>query len=274
VIIEFQNNQDDFREMTDGIAAVRAPVNGPVQIFILIAVFGSYYVITRMLWQKAGDADGHMASVNMWIAILAFGFTWLGISLPASFRSRRFPWLTGRQFISVGSMIVLIASLIFQHWMYRQQNPHASSELNWQTLLPHSIWLVLLFYVSSVAAFNQSKRLARHWEARQDLHRHQTVEITAEGVNFSDTVTSRKYQWAAFIKHQETKHLFLLFTSENAAVMIPKRAFESSGDLTAVHNLLNLIPKTQFRGFPVNMSTVDMVIAAQRADGLVVAESV
>jgi hypothetical protein len=253
LLIQFQNSIDDYKETQDAIAAARRPVNSPIQIVILIAVFGVYYAITKFLWQKAGDATGQMAWMNIWIAIVAFGFTWLAMSLPASFRARPFPWLTGRQAVALTTFISLIAALVFQHWMNQKLNPHnARTELlTWQTILPHSIWLTILLYVSTIAAHNHRSRLPRHWEARPDLHRHQTADITAEGLTFSDTVSRREYQWPAFVKGEETKNLFLLFTSESQALMIPKHAFETPELADAMRNLMKLIPRNSTPGFEV-----------------------
>jgi hypothetical protein len=253
LLIQYQNTLDDYREMTSAVAAARRPVNSPWQIVVLVVVFGLYYAVTRFLWQKAGDTDGQMAWMNMWIAIVAFGFTWLAISLPASFRARRFPWLTRRQFIALGTFILLIAALVFQNWMNAKFNPRSAhaTKLTWQTLLPHSIWLLLLIYVSAIAAHNHATSLPRHWEARPDLHRHQTVDISAEGLNFSDTLTRHDYQWAAFQKSEETRTLFLLFTSEHIGLMLPKRAFASEEKLSAMRNLLKLIPQNQSPAFEV-----------------------
>jgi hypothetical protein len=253
LVIQYQNTLDDFREMSDAIAAARRPVNSPMQIVVLVVVFGIYYAVTRFLWQKAGDEDGQMAWMNMWIAIVAFGFTWLAISLPASFRARRFPWLTRRQFIALGTFILLIAALVFQHWMNNKLNPHNAhrDKLTWQSLLPHSIWLVILIYVSSVAAYNHSKSMPRRWEGRPDLHRHQTVDISAEGLALSDTVCRREFQWSAFVKGEETRNLFILFRWESNGVIVPKRAFESDQQLDAMRNLMKLIPQSHATGFAV-----------------------
>jgi hypothetical protein len=253
LVIQYQNTLDDYREMTNAISAARRPVNSPWQIVVLVVVFGLYYAVTRFLWQKAGDQDGQMAWMNMWIAIVAFGFTWLALSLPASFRARRFPWLTRRQAIALSTFILLIASLIFQHWMNAKLNPRSAhaSKLTWQTILPHSIWLLLLVYVSAIAAHNHSTSLPRHWEKRLDLHRHQTVDISAEGLSLSDTVSRHDLQWAAFVKGEETRNLFLLFNWETSGLMIPKRAFASDEELNAMRNLMKLIPNTQSTGFQV-----------------------
>ena len=253
MLIQYQNTLDDYREMSDAVAAARRPVNSPWQIVILVIVFGLYYAITRVLWQKAGDQDGQMAWMNMWIAIVAFGFIWLALSLPASFRARRFPWLTRRQAIALSTFILLIAALIFQHWMNTKFNPHSAhaTKLTWQTLLPHSIWLLLLVYVSAIAAHNHSTSMPRKWENRPDLHRHQTVDISAEGLTLSDTVSRHDLQWPAFVKGEETRHLFLLFTWESSGLMIPKRAFASDEELDAMRNLMKLIPSTPNTGFQV-----------------------
>jgi hypothetical protein len=253
VVIQFQNSVDDYRETQDAIAAARKPVNSPIQIVILIAVFGTYYALTRYLWQRAGDPDGHMAWINIWIAIVAFGFTWLAMSLPHSFRARRFPWLTGRQAIALSTFITLIAALIFQQWFDHKFNPHTAKSdlLTWQTILPHSIWLTILVYVSTIAAHNHRTSLPRHWEARPDLHRHQTADITAEGIQLSDTLSRREYQWGAFVKYEETKSLFLLFMADSQAMMIPKRGMESTEQLDAMRNLLKLIPTSRTAGFEV-----------------------
>lgn len=252
MLIQFQNSLDDYKETHDAIAAARKPVNSPIQIVVLIAVFGVYYAVTKFLWQKAGDTGGQMAWMNIWIAIVAFGFTWLAMSLPASFRARRFPWLTGRQAIALTTFISLIGALIFQHWMNRQINPHSTKDelLTWQTILPHSIWLTILLYVSTIASHNHRTRMPRHWEARPDLHRHQTMDISAEGITTSDTITRHEFRWPAFVKGEETKNLFLLFTSESQAMMIPKRSF--SGEQTeAMRNLMRLIQGNRTPGFEV-----------------------
>jgi hypothetical protein len=253
LLIQYQNTLDDYREMSDAIAAARRPVNSPWQIVILVIVFGLYYAVTRILWQKAGDEDGQMAWMNMWIAIVAFGFIWLALSLPASFRARRFPWLTRRQAIALSTFILLIAALIFQHWMNAKFNPRSAhaTRLTWQTLLPHSIWLLLLVYVSAIAAHNHSTSMPRKWENRPDLHRHQTVDISAEGLTLSDTVSRHDLQWPAFVKGEETRQLFLLFTWESSGLMVPKRAFASDEELDAMRNLMKLIPSTQSTGFQV-----------------------
>jgi hypothetical protein len=110
---------------------------------------------------------------------------------------------------------------------------------------------MLLAYVTSMAAYNHSKSLPRHWQSRPDLHRHQTVDISAAGVVFSDTVCRHDYQWPAFVKGEETRHLFLLFTSESIGLMIPKRAFATDVEIDAMRNLMTLIPRNQSRGFPI-----------------------
>ena len=255
MLIQYQNTQEDYKELGDAITAARRPVNSPFQIVILVAVFGVYYFITRYLWIKAGDTDGQMAWINMWIAIVAFGFTWLGLSLPASFRARRFPWLTGRQVVSLSTFILLIGALILQHWLNHKFNPTMHTDtFTWKTLLPHSIWLTILFYVAAVGAYNHSRSLPRHWQSRPDLHRHQSVEITVEGVNFSDTESRREYHWGAFVKSEETRHLFLLFTSESVGLMVPKRAFDSAEQMEAMRNLMKLIPGSEGRGFTVELA--------------------
>jgi YcxB-like protein len=253
LLIQYQNTLDDYRETTSAVAAARRPVNSPMQIVVLVVVFGIYYAVTRFLWIKAGDEDGQMAWINMWIAIVAFGFTWLAISLPASFRARRFPWLTGRQAIALSTFILLIAALVFQHWMSTTYNHHGAhvDKLTWQTILPHSIWLLLLVYVSAIAAHNHKTSMPRHWENRPDLHRHQTVDISAEGIALSDTVSRHDYQWAGFVKGEETRTLFLLFTSEHIGLMVPKRAFSSDEELDAMRNLMKLIPTNQTTGFEI-----------------------
>lgn len=252
MVIEYQNNLDDFREMSNAIVAARRPVNSPMQIVILAMVFGAYYVLTRFLWKLAGDVDGQLAWLNMWIAMIALGAMWLAMSLPASFRARRFPWLTGRQWVSVSSFVVLIASLVFQHWMNHKFNPNARvTKLTWQVLLPHSIWLLILVYSGSVAGFNYSTAFQRRWNKRPDLHRHQTVDISASGVVFSDTAARHEFQWSAFVKGEETRNLFLLFTAEPIAWIIPKRAYSGAEELDAMRNLIKLIPKSEMRGFVV-----------------------
>jgi hypothetical protein len=109
----------------------------------------------------------------------------------------------------------------------------------------------LLFYVSAIAAHNHKTSMPRHWENRPDLHRHQTVDISAEAVALSDTTCTHNFQWPAFIKGEETRNLFLLFTWQSNALMIPKRAFASAEQSEAMRNLMKLIPGIRSAGFEV-----------------------
>ncbi len=263
MLIQYQNSIDDFRELTDAITVARRPVNGPIQIAVLMAVFGAYYAVTRYLWFKAGDTDGNLAWVNMWIAFVAFGFTWLALTLPASFRSRKFPWLTIRQAVSLGSFVAMIGALIFEQWIRRRFSAVgiAHHSLSWQVFLPHSIWLLLLGYVSTIAAINHKSHLTRQWTKHPELHRHKTADISAAGIVVSDLVSRLEYQWPGFVKWEETRHLILLFISETNALMIPKEAFGSAEELNAMRHLANLIPRETSRGFTVEMNAPKPVAA-------------
>ena len=69
------------------------------------------------------------------------------------------------------------------------------------------------------------------WEKQEHLHRPQSVEVREDGLVISDAVTRAENRWDAFTHVRETPNLFMLYSSDYAFYMLPKRAFAAEEEL-------------------------------------------
>ncbi len=65
------------------------------------------------------------------------------------------------------------------------------------------------------------------------------VIISEAGISVKDELKETKYQWASFIKKQESKQYYFLFISAIQAVIIPKRAFTTADEMLQFEKLLS-----------------------------------
>ena len=90
------------------------------------------------------------------------------------------------------------------------------------------------------------------WESQPQLHRPQSVEVREDGVVIADAVTRAENRWDAFSHVIETANLFLLYTSDYAFHMVPKRAFASEKELRSFRELVRRhIAERPAPAFPV-----------------------
>lgn len=66
-----------------------------------------------------------------------------------------------------------------------------------------------------------------------------TVIVSETGIVTKDVLTETKYQWNAFIKMQESKKYYFLFTSSIQAIIIPKRVFKNAEETNQFKKLLS-----------------------------------
>lgn len=63
--------------------------------------------------------------------------------------------------------------------------------------------------------------------------------VSESGISIKDILTETKFQWNAFIKKQESKKYFFLFTSSIQAIIIPKRVFKNEEEITQFNKMLS-----------------------------------
>lgn len=66
-----------------------------------------------------------------------------------------------------------------------------------------------------------------------------TIEVVAEGLNYTSDVANADLTWDYFPKWKENKHLFLLYHSDDLYQIIPKRIFKDSQDQGALRTALS-----------------------------------
>ena len=122
-------------------------------------------------------------------------------------------------------------------------------------LLP---WLVVFLFIW-VAFFRFLRGVTRRtWDAQPHLRNPQTLDLTPHGLRFEDTVCVRDYRWAGFTKWREGETLFLLYVSDVAFHIVPKRAMAGPHEVDQFRYLLwqhvRPVDPLPF-GFPVQPAT-------------------
>jgi hypothetical protein len=83
------------------------------------------------------------------------------------------------------------------------------------------IWFALVFALGFWQRRHLSKRSMQKFGPLQRPH---TFTFRPDGVSMREPLMATEYAWAAFCEWRELPDLFVLFVSENAAELVPKRA--------------------------------------------------
>jgi hypothetical protein len=126
--------------------------------------------------------------------------------------------------VPVWGVCLLVAGVI---WIFLgpKQDP--------TTLIPAVIGIVLGMFglfgweLLIKQAFRRDTRLQQPFEAI----------VSDNGIDVSSPTSSGQFKWSAFTRYVETKNLFLVYQSQNAFNIFPKRAFPS-GEEEAFRHLL------------------------------------
>jgi uncharacterized membrane protein YbaN (DUF454 family) len=138
-------------------------------------------------------------------------------------RGRRSFWIIGLLVLGVGVMNVALS-----------RQPIGTTLLF--TLLPIALFLAFFaFFYRFLLRRNLSKTL----EASPQFWEKRTVTITDEGLVINGETFNTDYTWKGITQLEETKDVFLLYSSPVTAVLLPKRAF-SPEQLTEFRNLVKL----------------------------------
>jgi hypothetical protein len=66
-----------------------------------------------------------------------------------------------------------------------------------------------------------------------------SMNVSETGISTKDAMTETKYQWTSFIKKQESRDYYFLFTSSIQALIIPKRVFNHAEERIQFDKLLS-----------------------------------
>ena len=94
------------------------------------------------------------------------------------------------------------------------------------------LYLGILLFTTLVQIFSGRNNVSKHAEKVTDdasnasIFSEKTIEIDDSGIALKDALTESRFRWAAFIKKQENKNYYYLFTSSIEAIIIPKRIFK------------------------------------------------
>ena len=131
------------------------------------------------------------------------------------------------------SVLLLFRPAPEQEWAAMLQN---GSALTWVLALP----VIFLFGLPLLS----SRRVLGDDRIKQGV----SYQFSASGVHIKTSVSATNLSWAAIPQVSEIRSAFLLFTSPNIAISLPKRCFENHETVAALRELLRThVPKSKLR---------------------------
>jgi hypothetical protein len=254
MIIEFQYTYDEFDQANKAITARAAKKKSAANQWIL-AFWVVYGFAAVWIWDRLLPGSTVTNLFHVWMpfgTIIVAAVAATALVPLCGGRIPKVPWRMAFRLFSLIGMVLVIGVLYrFEHVI----RPGTSQESwSWSLLLPHTTWIVLMFWLIWKGVKTRAKVQKDKWDNYPGLTRPKTVEITASGIVFKDAVSSAEYRWEAFVDFEETKTLFLFYTSPRTAQFVPKRAFTSEEQVNAMRALMELIPRQTNAAFPVQPS--------------------
>lgn len=125
-----------------------------------------------------------------------------------------------------------------------------------------SPWLFFVPWLGYLAVIFLFLRFYNKWIARRNLdrpgplRRPHTFEFRPDGVLVREPFSSHHYLWQAFPRYLETPRLYLLFVSEYATHIVPKRCFANPMEVDRFREVLRMmipdqLPRDGFQVVPV-----------------------
>ncbi len=255
MVISYQNTFEEYVEAYGAIVARRTQKKKRSNIIIfLIAgwLIGSY-----ILAQVLNLPDRAMLVFQCYIPVLLIVIDVFAVQLLMALFRKSATKLNPRALLGVLPLLIVTGVWIAFFAIDRQVHP-TSYSADWylRLLVPHATWFVLLTAALVADSRKKRKGLATAWEGQPTLHRAKTAEIVANGITTRDPTTTCQYSWDAFLDWQETKNLFLFYPSQFHVVFLPKKAFKSEDELSALRALAEQIPGVENRGFPLHAPSI------------------
>jgi hypothetical protein len=111
--------------------------------------------------------------------------------------------------------------------------------------------LIIATATGTLMYFVHGRTLRGLWNGQPALSRPTRAAITNEGIIFTDNLATHRYAWLAILAFQETTNLFLLYVSDYAFHIIPKRAFISIEATDDFRHILDVYIGSRPNAFPV-----------------------
>jgi len=118
-------------------------------------------------------------------------------------------------------------------------------------VLPFIPW-VLIFGFIWFFVFRQMRGVARRaWEKNLELHQQHTLEVGDDGLRLATPLAESFWRWPNFVGMTETANLVLLHMTNEAYLMIPKRAAADAARLEELKAILAAHVSQHTNAFPV-----------------------
>jgi hypothetical protein len=251
MIIQYQNTFEDFVEATEALTARKAKkrrANAWVSTVVIVV----FFFAATWFYQTVAHLDQFMVLFQLLAPVAASIAVVAVVICIMSLLAGKVPRGAFRAAIRLSFFFLMLIPILVMYKFLHTVNPRAPRFiLQWTTLLPHTIWLFFVVWITVVTIKSQRNLRKRLWDEQQYLHRAKTADISAAGVILSDSRSRAEYDWHALVGWQETKTLFVLFPSEHNVVFLPKHAFASDEELEAMRALARFIPVASAPAFAV-----------------------
>jgi hypothetical protein len=142
-------------------------------------------------------------------------------------------WLFGSVFVLVMMVLTIMATT---------HNPRAWSTLI--NLLPLFALAMAVLFLAFALPFLSAKEDIKN----PNLNGESLYSFTGEGVQGNGRNVRTSFTWQALTQARETKNAFLLYPSNDIAIILPKRCFSSQDDIATLRSLISEhITKVQLR---------------------------
>jgi hypothetical protein len=115
----------------------------------------------------------------------------------------------------------------------------AISDPDWRSVLPNAAPLIVLFtFLIGFTTVMPYRRAQKLFNLHRALREPVTYVFTPETLSANGATVSWTMKWEALTAVQETKNLFLLYTSPKSAAILPKRFFPHPAELNRWRQLV------------------------------------
>ena len=111
---------------------------------------------------------------------------------------------------------------------------------NWYLYL----YLGILLFTTAVQVFSARNNVAKHAEKvtndenNASIFSEKTMEVDDSGIFIKDPLSETRWRWQAFIRKEENKDYYFLFTGSIEALIVPKRIFKIAEEKSRFEKLL------------------------------------
>jgi hypothetical protein len=216
-----------------------------VVIVVLIILFNSY-----AFSNKQGDEENTSSMLQPLLSWLVFfgivAGAWFLITRTA-FKSIKIKYEKGTKSISnywiYGLIAVILIGFNLYNWSARKATINTdslpdSSPDYMQPLISWCIFFGLIavawgFIIRRITTVNNIKP-----EDRETMLGERELTFSDNRIEFKNTVVESNYRWEAIKKWEQTTQLYLLYITDNSAIILPKRVFENPEQQTEFEQML------------------------------------